>query len=134
MADEARIQRAQQVEARHQQILDAWATAQSVERIRELESQVIVLRREYVTAELALLGVQFPAQLSPTNPEHAIVLAVRDDLADTERRIDQAIAQQKLGAAKSGTSFDFKLPDVKVDLGPIALVLVLLFLVLSARD
>jgi len=107
MSQEEQIARGREVELRHQEILDAWVKAQSPERVRELMGSVVALRRDYTTRELAELGIRIPADLNPTRPEHAIVLAVRNDLADTERRMDQALQQQKWQSTKAATGLEF---------------------------
>jgi hypothetical protein len=57
------------------------------------------LSNKFVDDSLPIVGIQFPYQLNRTNPAHAIIIAVRDDINDTanllQAKSDQiALAKQ----------------------------------------
>ncbi len=55
------------------------------------------LRSAFTDRTLGMVGVQFPILLDRTNPAHAIILAVRDDITDTSNRLQQSQAQYLVG-------------------------------------
>jgi len=72
--------------------------ADAIAAIRMTEAQLITLRRTFTTESLEVLGLSVPAKAIPTEPAHALFLAVRGDMADTERRVDRMLDQINLGA------------------------------------
>jgi len=61
------------------------------------------LRSAFTDRTLGMVGVQFPILLDRTNPAHAIILAVRDDIADTSNRLQQSQAQYLVGKQVSAS-------------------------------
>lgn len=61
------------------------------------------LRTAFTDRNLATVGVSFPFMLDRANPTHAVIIAVRDDIADTRDRIQQGKAQSLLGKQVSDT-------------------------------
>ena len=55
------------------------------------------LRAAFTDRSLQTVGVMFPLMLARANPAHAVILAVRDDIADTRDRLQQNKAQSLLG-------------------------------------
>lgn len=55
------------------------------------------LRSAYVDRGLQIVGVPFPVMLDRANPAHAVIIAVRDDIADTRDRLQANNAQSLLG-------------------------------------
>lgn len=55
------------------------------------------LRSAFTDRGLQTVGVAFPMLLDRTNPAHAVILAVRDDIADTRDRLQANQAQYVLG-------------------------------------
>lgn len=55
------------------------------------------LRTAFTDRNLQRVGVIFPVQLDRANPAHAVLIAVRDDIADTRDRIQANQAQYLLG-------------------------------------
>lgn len=54
------------------------------------------LEQDFVHRNLKTVGIEFPYQLDRTNPAHAIILAVRDDIKDTVRLLESKQAQYAL--------------------------------------
>lgn len=137
MASERAIKAAAEAQLLHKGILDAWAKAQSVERVVELRNELTRIRRAYTTSELAALGVAEPMNLDPLDPDHALVLAVRGDMQDTERRMEaERVQRSDQFGGKSDLGFNIKLPDLpKVDLTLVAIAIaaVALALFFSSR-
>ncbi len=61
--------------------------------IEQLDS----LRSQFVDRNLKRVGVLFPMFLNRTDPAHAVILAVRDDIGDTRDRLAANTAQQLIG-------------------------------------
>lgn len=55
------------------------------------------LRSAFTDRALAAAGVAFPMLLDRANPAHAVIIAVRDDIADTRDRLQAKQAQYLLG-------------------------------------
>jgi hypothetical protein len=55
------------------------------------------LRSAFTDRSLQTVGVMFPASLDRSNPAHAVILAVRDDIADSRDRIQAGKAQELVG-------------------------------------
>lgn len=55
------------------------------------------LRSAFVDRGLQITGVPFPLMLDRANPSHAVILAVRDDIADTRDRVQAGRAQNVVG-------------------------------------
>lgn len=55
---------------------------------RTFSGSLSQLEQEFVLRNLKTVGIEFPYQLDRTNPAHAIILAVRDDIKDTVRLLD----------------------------------------------
>jgi len=68
------------------------------------------LRTAFTDRNLATVGVTFPFQLDRANPAHAVVIAVRDDLADTRDLVQAKRAQELL--AKQIAEVRISLPEV----------------------
>lgn len=65
------------------------------------------LRSAFTDRTLGIVGVPFPMLLDRANPAHAVIIAVRDDLADTRDRLQNRQAQYLLGK---------QIQDVKITL------------------
>lgn len=65
------------------------------------------LRTAFTDRGLQAVGVAFPMLLDRSNPAHAVILAVRDDIADTRDRLQANQAQYVLGK---------QIQDVKISL------------------
>ena len=65
------------------------------------------LRSAFTDRGLQTVGVAFPMFLDRANPAHAVILAVRDDIADTRDRLQANQAQYVLGK---------QIQDVKISL------------------
>lgn len=61
------------------------------------QSNLEGLRSAFTDRALAMVGVPFPLMLDRANPAHAILIAVRDDIADTAERLNQNQAQYLVG-------------------------------------
>ncbi len=55
------------------------------------------LRAAFVDRALQIVGVPFPMMLDRANPAHAVILAIRDDIADTRDQLQANKAQDLLG-------------------------------------
>jgi len=55
------------------------------------------LRSAFTDRTLQMVGVTFPMMLDRANPSHAVIVAVRDDLADTRDRLQAKKAQELVG-------------------------------------
>jgi len=55
------------------------------------------LRSAFTDRTLQMVGVSFPLLLDRANPAHAVIVAVRDDLADTRDRLQAKKAQELVG-------------------------------------
>lgn len=55
------------------------------------------LRSAFMDRGLEIVGVPFPMMLDRANPAHAVILAIRDDIADTRDRLQANKAQELLG-------------------------------------
>jgi hypothetical protein len=67
------------------------------------------LRSAYVDRGLGLVGVSIPALLNRANPAHAVILSVRDDIADTRDQLQANNAQNVL--SKQIQSVSMSLPE-----------------------
>lgn len=61
------------------------------------------LRSAFTDRALRIVGVTFPMMLDRTNPAHAVILAVRDDIADTRDRLQENKAQALVGKQVADT-------------------------------
>lgn len=61
------------------------------------------LRSAYVDRGLQIVGVPFPIMLDRANPAHAVILAVRDDIADTRDQLQAKKTQTVVGKQVSDT-------------------------------
>ncbi len=55
------------------------------------------LRGAFTDRTLQMVGVTFPMMLDRANPAHAVIVAVRDDIADTSARLQARKAQELVG-------------------------------------
>lgn len=55
------------------------------------------LRTAFTDRTLQMVGVPFPMMLDRANPAHAVILAIRDDIADTRDKLQNRQAQYLLG-------------------------------------
>lgn len=68
------------------------------------------LRTAFTDRTLAMVGISFPMMLDRVNPAHAVILAIRDDIADTRDRLQANRAQDLLG--KQIASVKIGLPEM----------------------
>lgn len=68
------------------------------------------LRSAYVDRGLQIVGVPFPMMLDRATPAHAVILAVRDDIADTRDRLQANKAQDLVG--KQIAAVKISLPEL----------------------
>lgn len=76
-------------QAKHNQILARITPdiLQSDETLRDIADRAANLVRDYTISELAFTGTVFPMNWDVSNPEHAIIIANRRDIQDTEDRL-----------------------------------------------
>lgn len=107
MADLASVQaRARDAVAKHNEILERYRRiggdsnfSFSPELLVEFRGEIATLEMEYTHGELARLGNILPMNMDPTDPVHAIILAVRADLNDSWNRITFAIEKKSMDKA-----------------------------------
>jgi len=90
------VQKAAETQAKHKALIDQLGKATTTESRRPISDQLGTLKQQWTFWGLQAVGVQFPYQLDRTNPAQAIVLAVRDDIAETQSLIEQNRAQEAL--------------------------------------
>jgi len=83
---------AQATQATHRLLIDNLATwpDQPVDAATRsvFSNELSQLEQDFTSRGLQTVGVQFPYQLDRTNPAHAILLAVRDDIKNTVALVD----------------------------------------------
>lgn len=89
----------QEIQNRHQAILNKLAPGQTALELQPIKNDLEGLRTEWTDWGLTIVGVQYPYELNKTNPAHAVVAAVRDDIGQTINLIDlnrsaEAMARQ----------------------------------------
>lgn len=88
---------AQATQATHKRLIDNLATwpDQPVDAATRsvFSDELSRLEQDFTNRNLQAVGVQFPYQLDRTNPAHAILLAVRDDIKNTVALIDSGQMQ-----------------------------------------
>jgi hypothetical protein len=111
---DAIVSDAKDVQARHKLLINNMAGWEEREPGRltiddDLRNEFIgtlaSIKDQFVQRGLSAVGVTFPYQLDRTNPAHAIILAVRDDIADTisllEAKKAQAVVAKEVQEIKS---------------------------------
>lgn len=68
----------------------------------DLSSDLAVKRQAFTSDAMQAVGIRVPTEFDSTVPAHAMAMAVRWDLFDTEQRIEQLRNQLKNGAAVTG--------------------------------
>lgn len=89
----------QEIQNRHQAILNRIAPGMTALELQPIKNDLEGLRTEWTDWGLTMVGVQYPYELNKTNPAHAVVAAVRDDIGQTINLIDlnrsaEAMARQ----------------------------------------
>jgi hypothetical protein len=90
------VEKANEIQDRHKAIIDQVQPDMTKDQTRAIAEQVGFLKTEWEQWALPAVGVQFPYQLNRANPAHAVLIAVRDDLADTYNMLNSGLAQQAL--------------------------------------
>ncbi len=106
---------AEETQARHARLIAEAGRRESLEARSEVRNDLLALRSEFTTQALALTNVEAPFMWSPLDPAHAIALAVRGDIADTEERLARlaaGAALQKVIRTDFGSGMSIKLPTV----------------------
>ena len=87
---------AERVQADHSVLIDDFNRADEWEDRRTVINALESLQRDFTVKALPLVGVMYPAQLLTTDPDHAVIIAVRSDINDTISRGRAAHSSEKL--------------------------------------
>jgi len=87
---------AQETQRRHAELIAEANRLQSIEARREVRDSLDQLRQDFTSRALSITGVSAPYLWLPENPDHAVALAVRNDIADTEMRLAALAYNQDL--------------------------------------
>jgi hypothetical protein len=87
---------AQEYERRHAALIDEANSDLTMDGRRAVRDRLDQLRQEFTERALSITGVDAPYLWRPENPDHAVALAVRNDIADTEMRLAQLAYNQQL--------------------------------------
>jgi len=92
----------QEIQNRHQAIVNRISPGQTALELQPIKNDLEGLRTEWTDWGLTMVGVQYPYELNKTNPAHAVVAAVRDDIGQTINLIDlnrsaEAMARRIIG-------------------------------------
>ncbi|MGI0150060.1 MAG: hypothetical protein ACREDF_11095 [Thermoplasmata archaeon] len=93
------ISYSQDTQARHKVLIEKLSGAKTWEEQRAIADDLNGLQSEYIWWGLKKVGVSAPAYLDRTNPAHAVLIAVRDDIRDTvalieAKRVQAALAKE----------------------------------------
>lgn len=135
---------AQEAQRRHAELIAEASRRTSIEARVEVRNDLDALRMEFTQRALSLTGVQAPYLWVPENPDHAVALAVRRDIADTEEQLSRLAngeAFQKI--LKADAQFGYSVfggggggndgPGPKMALGALAALLIVV-VILAWRD
>lgn len=86
---------AQQTQRRHADLIADAGKRTSLEARVEVRNELEALEQEFTRQALFLTGVEAPYLWLPENPDHAVAIAVRKDILDTEDRLARLAAGQE---------------------------------------
>lgn len=128
---------AQEYQRRHADLIAEANSRTSVEARREVRDSLDALRQEFTERALSITGVSAPYMWRPENPDHAVALAVRNDIADTENRLATLAYNQELAKTiretRPGGSLMPPVPNIEKILLTLGLILVGYFILLDRR-
>ncbi len=136
------IDLAQSTQRRHAELIEQASRYTSTEARVEVRNSLDALQQEFTQRALLLTGVEAPYLWLAENPEHAVAIAVRKDIADTEQRLSMLAngqAFQKLIRSDMGTGVKLNLggtgTGLALGLGAagIGLILIALFFMAGRR-
>lgn len=107
--------KAQEIQARHQALINRLSPGQTAQELQPIKNDLEGLRSEWTDWGLSMVGVQFPYELDKTNPAHAVVAAVRDDIAHTVSLIDSNRAAEAMARTLQrvkSLSYGPQLPEI----------------------
>lgn len=87
MVNDELVDLAQTTQRRHRDLIAQAATLKTTEERRPIRDQLDLLKEEFTHQALFLTNTISPDQWFPENPDHAVAIAVRNDIADTESRL-----------------------------------------------
>src|SRR5690242_11988663 len=80
---------AQATQRRHAELIAEAQKRTSTEARVEVRNDLDALRADFTQRALAITGLEAPYLWLPENPDHAVALAVRADIADTEEKLSR---------------------------------------------
>lgn len=81
------IDLAQSTQRRHAALIAEAAQRTSIEARVDVRNELDALQQEFTQRALSITGVEAPYLWLPENPDHAVAIAVRKDIVDTEQRL-----------------------------------------------
>lgn len=131
------IDLAQSTQRRHAELIEKARDFPTYEARLQVRNELDTLRQEFTERALDLTDVRAPYLWLPENPQHAVALAVRNDIADTEMRLANLAnnaAFFKLIKSNYGSGINIpKFPDLDIPLGIVGVVLVLVAILVLRR-
>jgi len=128
---------AQATQRRHAELIAEAQRRTSTEARREVRDDLDVLRQEFTAQAMRLTGVNAPYLWLPENPDHAVALAVRRDIADTEEQLSRlangeafqkfVVTSSKDGYGKGGSN------PLSLGLGVLGAILILVAVLVVKR-
>ncbi len=106
---------AQETQRQHAALIDRVSRYRTTEARAEVRDELLSLRSDFTQKAMELTGVSAPFMWEPANPEHAVAVAVRGDIADTEARLANLAAGealQKIIKTDFGYGFRWKMPEL----------------------
>jgi hypothetical protein len=94
--DAAVLSKAQDTQSQHRALLDAYGTASSDADRQDIRNQLDALYNDWTQYAVGVEGGAAPYQWDNTDPTAAVLIAVRNDIANTNALIDAGKAQTAL--------------------------------------
>lgn len=131
---------AERTQEQHARLIAEIARRESLEARNDIRNELLGLRSEFTTSALEMTGVTAPFMWSASIPDHAVAIAVRGDIADTEERLSRlaaGAALQKVIRTDFGGGMRISGPSigapVAVGLGVLGAVLILVAILVVKR-
>ena len=131
---------AEETQRQHAALIERASRLTSVEARSEVRDELLGLRSDFTNKAMELTGVNAPFLWAPANPEHAVAVAVRADIADTEERLARlaaGAALQKIIRTDFGSGMRISVPSLgmtaAVGLGALGVVLIVVAILVMKR-
>lgn len=93
------VKLARETQEKHRELINQVAKFQSIEARREIRNQLEALEQDFTRQALFLTNTSYPLYWDPADPDHAVAIAVRNDIRDTAARLASLAAGEVLQKA-----------------------------------